>query len=492
MLLFLAAAPPVAAQSGQNASPWDPDAQSRDRGSSPPAASPAGQRQDAVDQQLEAARRALREGRLASPPHDNAWSYFNAALELDPHNAEAQAGLAEVQGALIERAMSYAQELDFEAAERILETADEVHDSEEAIADAREEISRFRAAQAAALEARAVEAIEAGEFSRAELLLVDLIALGGAEQSVGELRRKLEQAMVYGGLRPGQAIRDPFLEGELWAPESVVIAAGSFVMGSPAAEKGRKENEGPQRRVAFEQGFLIGRTEVTVGQFREFVQLAHYRTDAEKKGFSHVYDHHSGRLARRSRTSWRHDYEGNPSRDEEPVVHVSWNDAAAFARWLAEGTGKAYRLPSESEFEYALRAGRKSRYWWGEGAPRAALENLTGQGDLSRSRRQWTTYFAGYEDGHWGPAPAASFQANPFGLHDMGGNVGEWVSDCWHDGYLRAPTDGSAWINPGCRLRVIRGGYWASAPDQARSAYRLSAQPDRSDARIGFRIARDL
>jgi formylglycine-generating enzyme required for sulfatase activity len=120
------------------------------------------------------------------------------------------------------------------------------------------------------------------------------------------------------------------------------------------------------------------------------------------------------------------------------------------------------------------------------------VENLTGELDVSRGRRQWSTYFEGYKDGYWGPAPVASFVTNPFGLHDMAGNVGEWVRDCWHDTYLRAPVDGTAWLNPGCKLRTIRGGYWASSPDQVRSAFRLSAQADRRDARIGIRIARDL
>ena len=120
------------------------------------------------------------------------------------------------------------------------------------------------------------------------------------------------------------------------------------------------------------------------------------------------------------------------------------------------------------------------------------MENLTGEGDDSRSRRQWETYFDDYDDRFWGPAPVSSFPANPFGLHDIGGNVAEWVMDCWHDSYIRAPSDGSAWVNPGCSQRVVRGGYWASSPDQARSAHRLHASPEQRDARVGFRIARDL
>jgi formylglycine-generating enzyme required for sulfatase activity len=174
------------------------------------------------------------------------------------------------------------------------------------------------------------------------------------------------------------------------------------------------------------------------------------------------------------------------------VVHVSWNDATAYVDWLARGTGKIYRLPSEAEFEYALRGGKATKYWWGDDSPPKPVENLTGEHDVSRGRRQWSSFFTGYGDGFWGPAPVASFGTNPFGLHDLGGNVGEWVRDCWHDTYLRAPVDGRAWLNPGCKLRTVRGGFWASSPDQARAAFRLSTSPDRREARVGFRIARDL
>ena len=106
--------------------------------------------------------------------------------------------------------------------------------------------------------------------------------------------------------------------------------------------------------------------------------------------------------------------------------------------------------------------------------------------------RRWNNAFMDYRDGWWGPAPVASFDANAFGLHDVAGNVSEWVADCWHDGYRRAPTDGEAWVNPGCRTRVMRGGAWASAPEQTRSAWRAPAGADTTNARLGFRVVRDL
>ncbi len=145
-----------------------------------------------------------------------------------------------------------------------------------------------------------------------------------------------------------------------------------------------------------------------------------------------------------------------------------------------------------AEFEYALRGATTTRYWWGNGSPTSLVENLTGDGDTSRNRRRWSVSFQNYSDNHWGPAPVASFKANPFGLFDIGGNVVEWVRDCWHETYVRAPSDGSAWVNPGCTERSIRGGYWASSPDHTRSAYRRFGKSDFHDARTGFRVARDL
>ena len=120
-----------------------------------------------------------------------------------------------------------------------------------------------------------------------------------------------------------------------------------------------------------------------------------------------------------------------------------------------------------------------------------AASNLTGARDVSPQGRHWSNAFAGYGDGWWGPAPVGSFAPNAYGLHDMAGNVSEWVADCWHDGYRRAPDDGDAWVNPGCRVRTMRGGAWASSPDQTRSAWRAPARVDTTNARLGFRVARE-
>jgi formylglycine-generating enzyme required for sulfatase activity len=174
------------------------------------------------------------------------------------------------------------------------------------------------------------------------------------------------------------------------------------------------------------------------------------------------------------------------------VVHVSARDADAYAKWLSDRSGQHYRVAGEAEFEYVLRGGSRTRYPWGDGAPPKGIGNFTGALDRSPSGREWANAFPHYGDGYWGPAPVGRFAPNPFGLHDLDGNVSEWVADCWHDSYRRAPANGGAWVNPGCRTRVVRGGAWASSPEQTRSAWRAPVGLETTNARIGFRVVRDL
>jgi formylglycine-generating enzyme required for sulfatase activity len=244
--------------------------------------------------------------------------------------------------------------------------------------------------------------------------------------------------------------------------------------------------------VRFDRGFAMSRTEVTVDQFRRFIASTGYRTTAARRGYSMVYEPRGGNFVRRNGIDWRHGYDGREARGDMPVLHVSARDADAYAAWLGDRSGHRYRLPSEAEFEYALRAGHQSRYPWGDGAPPPGTGNFTGEHDRGPGGRRWNNAFMDYDDGWWGPAPVATFDPNAFRLHDLAGNVSEWVADCWHDGYRRAPADGNAWLNPGCRTRVMRGGAWASAPEQTRSAWRAPAGADTTNARLGFRVVRDL
>jgi formylglycine-generating enzyme required for sulfatase activity len=272
----------------------------------------------------------------------------------------------------------------------------------------------------------------------------------------------------------------------------VVVPFGSFRMGTADDGAEGLGAERPAHDVVFARGFAIGRAEVTVGEFGRFVEATGFRSHATRVGHSIVYDEKGGVLSEHEGVDWRRDHVGRIAAPGLPVVHVTFDDARAYARWLSAQTRAHYRLPSEAEFEYVLRAGTVTPYPWGSGPPRRVVGNLPGDGDLSRSMRRWGNAIPGYRDAFWGPSPVRNFGAERFGTFDMIGNVSEWTLDCWHDSYRRAPVDGSAWVNPGCTQRVVRGASWASALEQARSASRLPVDATTSNARLGFRVVREL
>jgi tetratricopeptide (TPR) repeat protein len=172
-----------------------------------------------VQGQLEAARAAMEAGRVDLPETNSAWFFYRQVLDQYPDNAEAQAGLLAVQQNMISRALSLAELLDFDSAERLLEDASFVRQDQTLIERARISIDQSKNRRALALESKAVQAMDAGNFQSAEDALIDLIALGGQGDLVNQLRRRLEEARIYGGFKPGQVIRDHFLRAGTWAPE---------------------------------------------------------------------------------------------------------------------------------------------------------------------------------------------------------------------------------------------------------------------------------
>ena len=187
---------------------------------------------------------------------------------------------------------------------------------------------------------------------------------------------------------------------------------------------------------------------------------------------------------------WRHDHLGKPARADNPVLHVTHADATAYAAWLSQRSGETYRLPSEAEWEYVLRAGSDSVYPWGNKPKQVEKGNLGGERDVFPNGRTLRNAVPGYGDGYWGLAPVRRYSSEGFGSFDMLGNVAEWVEDCWHENYRRAPASGEAWVNPGCRQRVVRGSAWLDSVEFSRSSFRMPVDAGESSARVGFRVVR--
>ena len=434
----------------------------------------------------------LKAGNATEPESDNALDAYRKVLTLDPSNALADAGLAEIERGYLDRALKAAAQDDFAHADEVLAQAAAIRPGSQPLLETRARIDGIRRQRAETVLAQARSALDSGNADLAEQLAKRAQTISPDLSGLDDFAERLRNARLYASLKPGQVIRDRYLDIPGEAPSVVVVPTGEFVMGSPADEAGHADSEEPQRRVRIDVGFALGRNEVTVGEFGDFVRASKFVTDAERLGASAIYDEGTGRIVERRGASWRDDYRGERAGVTLPVVHVSWNDTQAYLAWLSQHTGKRYRLPSEAEFEYALRAGSSARYAWGDGNPEKVIGNFTGEGDRSPSKRSWSLAFPHYSDGFWGPAPVRTFPADAFGLFDMEGNVSEWVEDCWHDNYVRAPRDSNAWVNPGCDRRVVRGGSWGSDPDQVRSAFRIAAASDTRSARVGFRVARDL
>ena len=262
-------------------------------------------------------------------------------------------------------------------------------------------------------------------------------------------------------LEPGRVFRDcPE------CPEMVVIPAGSFMMGSPRDELGRNKYEGPRHRVTLPKPFAVGKYEVTFAEWDACV------ADGDCGGHR-PGDHGWGRGRR-------------------PVINVGWHAAQAYVNWLSKKTGKRYRLPSEAEWEYAARGGtRASRYWGDDAFGFAQCAYANGADGTLKARNSKIGEVAPCRDGFVQTAPVGSFSANPFGLHDVLGNVMEWVEDCWNERYVGAPADGSARRSGDCSRRVVRGGSWVLKPWHLRSAFRFWSAAGRNTT-IGFRVARTL
>lgn len=244
----------------------------------------------------------------------------------------------------------------------------------------------------------------------------------------------------------GEAVTTAAITGTVFKdgrdlPLMCVIGDGGFNMGSARGVSDGRENEYPQRRVDISK-FALSAYPVTFEDWD---------------------------LARREGGVTHMPADERWGRGRMPVIHVSWNDAQSYARWLSDRTGERYRLPSEAEWEYACRAGAQGGYAF-EGSPQPSLAAFK----LDR------------------PVQVGSYPPNGFGVYDMHGNVREWVEDSWHDNYVDAPRDSIPWVSGHSAMRVVRGGAWRDDAWMLRAASRGRASaPDRCNF-IGFRVARDI
>lgn len=294
----------------------------------------------------------------------------------------------------------------------------------------------------------------------------------------------------------------------------ILIPSGEFMMGSDEAVATLAKayphyditrlqalsDEAPVHRVRITRSFYLGQHEVTVGQFRQFVEESGYIPESEADGtggygYNPDYDPANSERGdafegRDPKYSWKNP--GFRQGDDHPVVNVTWNDAVALSQWLSVKEGKAYRLPTEAEWEYACRAGTRTRYYSGDD-PQILLEVAnTFAADTKAGRSDWTIYATAGHDGFEFTAPVGSFTPNPWSLYDMHGNVWEWVADWYGDNYYAAsPIENPPGPDRG-EVRVRRGGSWHTWSFYVRSSFRNWNKPDTRYTLVGIRLLREV
>ena len=409
---------------------------------------------------LAAAEADLKAQRLTRPTGNNAWDRYLRVLELEPANPDAIRGMERViesYGGLFDVAV---EQEDFDKAAGYLASIRNLNPDSPVLEEGEQRLEDARQARAARLaeiarQRQAEEAARQAEIAR---------------------QRQAEEAAR-------QAVEARMRE---FAGEMVSIPGGTFRMGDLSGEG--DDDEKPVHSVTV-PAFRMGKHEVTVGQFRRFVEATGYRTDAERNAGGNagclVYIYTGDSWKWTSGRSWRNP--GFSVGDDHPAVCVNWNDAEAFIAWLAAQTGKAFRLPTEAEWEYVARAGSTTKYHFGN-----SESQLCRYGNHADSSTDFSVRNKSCSDGVGiRTATVGRYQPNSYGLYDLHGNVWEWVADCWNDSYAGAPSDGRAWTLGDCGRRVFRGGSWYNRPRALRSANRLKfPRSYRSDG-IGFRLAQD-
>ena len=478
-----------------------------------------------VSRLLAAAEADLKARRLTSPAGNNAWEKYQQVLSLSPSHPDAMAGMERVIESYMALFGTAVEQEDFDRAEGYLARIGELHpdspvleEGEQRLATAKQaragrlaEQERQRQAEEAARQAelerqRIAEAIEehwesfeaaiqAEDLDGAQHMLAQVGALNPDEPGLatGErrladlVRQRLERAIEEHWESFEAAIQAEDLDGASGIlaqirelnPEEPGLATGRQRLATVRAELERQQQEAEQKQLAGEMVDIPGgtfRMGDLSGDGRNNEKPVHsVRVPAFRLGkYEATFAQWDACVADGGCGGYTPDDRGW-GRGNRPVIHVSWDDIQGFVDWLNDKTGGSFRLPTEAEWEYAARAGSTTKYSWGNriGSNRANCDGCGSRWDYVRT------------------APVGSFSANAWGLHDMHGNVWEWVQDCWNKNYKGAPGDGRAWTSGDCSRRVIRGGSWFYGPGDVRSADRDRDARARRNVGFGFRLAQD-
>jgi formylglycine-generating enzyme required for sulfatase activity len=328
-----------------------------------------------------------------------------------------------------------------------------------------------------------------------KLLLSTMLTILSAFMTINSVAQRTITSSSY---KPGQTFRDC-----ADCPEMVVLPAGSFTIGSPENEPGRYPEEGPQRKVNIKQ-IAVGKFTITKQQWALFVKETN-RPVTGGCSWAALPGETGKPWDSNPSATWNHI--GFMQDSSHPVVCITWYDANDYVSWLKKRTGYSYRMLSEAEWEYATRAGTTTAYYWGDSASHEyanyGLDTTFGMG-YAKGRDKWL----------YGTSPVGSFPPNAFGLHDMCGNVNQFLADCFLESYINLPTDGSAYKanrqlkmtgdlssmtgTNSCSYRMVRGGNFGDPPSMLRSAFRSwapgpgSTLKSYSSSALGFRVARTL
>lgn len=390
---------------------------------------------------LEQAQGHLRANRLTRPEGNNAVDVYRQILVIDPDNPQATLGLNRVATTLLDLASRRLQ--------------------------------------------------DNGDQSAARALLNRAVSIGGQSTRSEQLKQQIDDyqppvespASLVREVTPGRRFSDLLGNTGSQGPLLIEVPSGTMVLG---ADVGAPSNQ-PPYAVEFSAPFAIGATEVTRTEFARFVDQSGYRTDAERQGGSCTY----WVFGWTSRPGKNWETPGFDQGGNDPVVCVSHADVQAYLSWLSNQTGERYRLPTESEWEYAARLGVQAGYLSAENICEKANVADFELARVHKTRKDSTNVFQ-CDDGHGSTTAVARFEANPLGLFDTIGNASEWVADCWTANHSAARGDGSAVSTQNCSEGVSRGGSWIELPANTSTVSRVRRARGESLNHLGFRVVREL